>query len=82
MVESSSWFDALPNEVIEHIIAHHPKRVWFLLNKRINELAWNVIDPGSRENFAIGFAAVHGYVNLAKKLLQVCIFRIRNVALL
>jgi ankyrin repeat protein len=70
MIAVAKSFDALPNEIIQHIIAIHPKRVWFLLNKRINKLACDTIDPGARDNYAIGFAATHGYVNLVKRLLQ------------
>jgi ankyrin repeat protein len=70
MVSCVNFFDALPNEIIRYIISQHPKRAWFLLNKRINSLACDVIDPSAREDFAIGFAAMHGYLNLARRLLQ------------
>jgi hypothetical protein len=69
-MELQSLFDLLPSETIVHIIAYFPKRCWFVLSKRLNELAFEGTRDYSKLK-ALSFACQRGQMALLEKCLLV-----------
>jgi ankyrin repeat protein len=63
------FLSLLPDDMIHLLIIQYPKRCWFLLNKRLNKVASDIIDPSKDNNKAIRIAAEKGATSIVISLL-------------
>jgi hypothetical protein len=63
-------FGSLPKEVISYIISLYPKRIWFLLSKSLNDVAFEAMDDLSKSK-ALQFACRKGWMHIIEKCLKV-----------
>jgi hypothetical protein len=63
-------FELLPREIIVYIISLAPSGSWFLISKRINELAWEGMDQNKLQKI-FNFSCQRGLIHILQRCLKV-----------